>query len=279
MLDELVRRGLAKTAASASGQVRAVLRARIVLLAADGMDNARIAHLCRTSVNTVRKWLGRFIEHGVAGLLDARRSGRPRLYGTEARLEIVAVDDLRAAVPGIDLVAPACRRVVQRPGHLQFAGRRILRDLDVRPAGCADGSPAARTRRSGSLPRRSAACTSPRHPARYGYRSTRRLDAGALAHTPSTACTPERNGVRPGPTCEGSRAEHRAVLLRTARFVQDHLIWEGSEPDPKLRCVMNPQAMGVRRPSLNFVHLHVSAGQDTCLNVVVQLDFPFDLVI
>ncbi len=55
VVGEGTRRRLEKTARSASGQVRAVLRAEIVLLAARGMPNAQIAAACGTSVNTVRK--------------------------------------------------------------------------------------------------------------------------------------------------------------------------------------------------------------------------------
>jgi transposase len=133
VLDEVVRRGLAKTAASASGQVRAVLRARIVLLAADGVDNARIAYLCGTSVNTVRKWRGRFAAHGTAGLLDAHRSGRPRLYGPTARVGIVAV---ATSVPPYPESTWSHRRIAGLLSALGISSSqvgRILRDLDVRP--------------------------------------------------------------------------------------------------------------------------------------------------
>jgi hypothetical protein len=46
------------------------LRARIVLAAARGRDNARIAADLEVSVNTVRKWRGRFAACGLGGLKD-----------------------------------------------------------------------------------------------------------------------------------------------------------------------------------------------------------------
>lgn len=57
----------------------AVKRARIVLLASEGVANTRIAELVDATVVTVLKWRARYEELGIAGLGDADRSGRPRL--------------------------------------------------------------------------------------------------------------------------------------------------------------------------------------------------------
>lgn len=56
----------------------AVMRARIVLAAADGVANERIAEQLQVSKNTVLAWRRRYAERGMAGLADAPRSGRPR---------------------------------------------------------------------------------------------------------------------------------------------------------------------------------------------------------
>jgi transposase-like protein len=56
----------------------AAKRARIVLLAADGVANTRIAELTDATVTTVLSWRGRYEERGIAGLSDAPRPGRPR---------------------------------------------------------------------------------------------------------------------------------------------------------------------------------------------------------
>ena len=53
-------------------------RARIVLLAADGLANTRIAELVGSTVTTVLSWRERYQSGGVEGLADRRRSGRPR---------------------------------------------------------------------------------------------------------------------------------------------------------------------------------------------------------
>jgi transposase len=64
-----------------ASSVRAGLaqRARIVLLAADGMSNTAIADLVGVSRPTVIGWRERYRARGIAGLEDERRPGRPRM--------------------------------------------------------------------------------------------------------------------------------------------------------------------------------------------------------
>jgi hypothetical protein len=71
-LEALVRRRTA--------QQRMVLRARIVLAAAEGEENAAIAERFEVALNTVIKWRKRFFEERMAGLADRKRSGRPRVF-------------------------------------------------------------------------------------------------------------------------------------------------------------------------------------------------------
>ena len=63
-----------------SSSVRAGLaqRARIVLLAAEGLSNTAIAKRVEASRPTVIGWRDRYQAHGLAGLNDEPRSGRPR---------------------------------------------------------------------------------------------------------------------------------------------------------------------------------------------------------
>jgi transposase len=53
-------------------------RARIVLLAADGVSNTEIASRVGVSRPTVIDWRARYQRSGMAGLDDEPRSGRPR---------------------------------------------------------------------------------------------------------------------------------------------------------------------------------------------------------
>ncbi|MHB1535249.1 MAG: helix-turn-helix domain-containing protein [Acidimicrobiales bacterium] len=59
---------------------REVLRARVVLGAADGEQNATMAERFGVALNTVIKWRKRFFEEGMDGLGDRKRSGRPRSF-------------------------------------------------------------------------------------------------------------------------------------------------------------------------------------------------------
>jgi transposase len=74
-----------------TGQVRMVLRARIVLAAADGASNAGIARDVGVCEDTVRKWRRRYAAGRLAGLRDAPRSGRPPRFGPVQRAEVVAL--------------------------------------------------------------------------------------------------------------------------------------------------------------------------------------------
>ncbi|MET8745076.1 IS630 family transposase [Streptomyces sp. NPDC004728] len=55
-------------------------RAAVVLLAARGQGNARIAAETHLHVDTVRTWRGRFAHGGLPALADRKRSGRPARF-------------------------------------------------------------------------------------------------------------------------------------------------------------------------------------------------------
>ncbi len=69
-----------------SGTIRAshVERARIVLAVADGAGTSGAARQCGVSRPTVIKWRDRFIAHGLAGLEDEPRPGRPKTVDDSA---------------------------------------------------------------------------------------------------------------------------------------------------------------------------------------------------
>ena len=70
---------------------RDVIRARIILAAADGAPNAVIAADLGLHVDTVRKWRRRFHHHRLAGLADRPRSGRPRTFTAVQVAEVKAL--------------------------------------------------------------------------------------------------------------------------------------------------------------------------------------------
>ena len=76
MLSAGERTTLKKRVRGAKTAWRDRLRAQIVLAAARGHPNARIAAGLGISVDTVRKWRGRFAARGLDGLADRPRVGR-----------------------------------------------------------------------------------------------------------------------------------------------------------------------------------------------------------
>jgi transposase len=59
-----------------------VFRSRLILrlATADQPSNLQVANEFGCSRNTVMLWRTRFLEHGLVGLQDAPRSGRPRSF-------------------------------------------------------------------------------------------------------------------------------------------------------------------------------------------------------
>jgi len=74
-----------------SGTIEARLakRARIVLLAADGLSNRQIGEIVDLHYNQVGVWRKRYSEYGVAGLGDEERPGRPFVYDHDDVLLLV----------------------------------------------------------------------------------------------------------------------------------------------------------------------------------------------
>ena len=70
-----------------------VIRAKIVLYAADGLENQEIAARLDTTRPIVSKWRKRFFEEGIDGLKERHRSGRPP--------EFSPLDDRGGQGPGL----------------------------------------------------------------------------------------------------------------------------------------------------------------------------------
>jgi transposase len=84
------RQALTRLAHSRTEPAGRVKRAQVVLAAAQGMAVEEIAAQHHVVRNTVYLWLHRFEQHGVAGLKDAARNGRPPAYSREQVGEIIA---------------------------------------------------------------------------------------------------------------------------------------------------------------------------------------------
>ena len=103
VLTEDERDILARRANAASSPHRDVVRARIVLAAADGAANAQIARVLRICEDTVRRWRHRFCGQRVDGLKDRPRSGRPPSFTPVEVAEVKALACSRPADHGLPL--------------------------------------------------------------------------------------------------------------------------------------------------------------------------------
>jgi transposase len=81
--DRATLESLTRSRTAGAGQVE---RARIVLAVADGAGTTGSADLVGVSRPTVIKWRNRFAQHGLAGLDDEPRSGRPKTIDDAAIL-------------------------------------------------------------------------------------------------------------------------------------------------------------------------------------------------
>jgi transposase len=106
------------------------LRCRIVLAAADGENTIDIADRLGCSRGTVSKWRGRFAEHGLDGLHDEPRPGKPRTIGDED-VERVIVKTLEEQPA--NATHWSTRSMAAATGMNQTAVSRIWRAFGLRP--------------------------------------------------------------------------------------------------------------------------------------------------
>jgi transposase len=127
---ELERRVRAHTSSQ-----REAKRARIILLAADGVPGRQIAARVGISEEYVATWRRRFAEEGVDGLRDQRRSGRPRVYGHDDRVRIVATATSASPEPASHWSHAQLAERLADDGVEISASQvgRILADLDIKP--------------------------------------------------------------------------------------------------------------------------------------------------
>jgi len=79
------RRELEDTARKYTSPYKEVIRARIVLYAAEGLQNDAIASRLDTPRQIVSKWRKRFFEERLDGLRDEPRRGRPARFSPQHR--------------------------------------------------------------------------------------------------------------------------------------------------------------------------------------------------
>jgi len=124
------RKTLERLASSWTESYRKVQRARLILLAADGMPNTRIAVEVGLSRAMVVQWRHRFVRERLAGLVDRPRSGRPRVYTEEDRLRVVETACTKKP-PGE--THWSIRSLAKATGVKKDAVHQILRENKLKP--------------------------------------------------------------------------------------------------------------------------------------------------
>ncbi|MFD8219535.1 helix-turn-helix domain-containing protein [Streptomyces sp. NPDC059697] len=112
------RERLKKMAYGHKTEHRLRMRAQVVLHAARGRSNARIARETGLHVDTVCCWRRRFAERGLAGLTDRKRSGRPPAFTPLQTAQVKALACQLPAETGVPLARWSCpelaREAMQR---------------------------------------------------------------------------------------------------------------------------------------------------------------------
>lgn len=105
-------------------------RSRIVLLAAEGLNNTQITERLGVSRPTVTRWRTRFSEHRLDGLIDEPRPGQPRTI-TDEQVEEVIVKTLESAPR--DATHWSTRSMAREVGLTQSAVHRIWKAFGLQP--------------------------------------------------------------------------------------------------------------------------------------------------
>jgi transposase len=137
VLDEKTRVVLERRVRAGTCPQREAMRARIILLAADGVASRRISVEVGMHESHVAMWRQRFLAEGLDGLVDAARSGRPPTYGHDDRVRMAALACLQR--DGDDPVATWTYKELAEECHGAGIGVsesqlwRILDGLDLKP--------------------------------------------------------------------------------------------------------------------------------------------------
>jgi transposase len=107
------REELERRARSYTAPYWQVVRAKVVLLAANGMANSEVAQQVGTSPQVVHRWRKRFCEQGLEALKDRPRSGRPRVFPSQVSVEVKALACQLPATTGAPLSRWSCAELAR----------------------------------------------------------------------------------------------------------------------------------------------------------------------
>lgn len=91
ILSDAERAALEKIARKYTSQYCMVVRAKLVLLASEGLDNEEIGRRLSLPRQVVSKWRRRFFDERLQGLDDRSRIGRPSDFPPEVLIQVKAL--------------------------------------------------------------------------------------------------------------------------------------------------------------------------------------------
>jgi len=122
--------------AERDGAYRVAKRLQAVVLNAEGRTSGELATILKAPRSRVSEWLSHYHEHGVEGLLEGYRSGRPPALTAQQRTELGDLLDRGPVAYGLDhgvWTSPMIAWVIAEefgvqyhPGHV----RKLLHSLD-----------------------------------------------------------------------------------------------------------------------------------------------------
>ena len=123
---ELTR--MARSRTLCAGRVK---RAQLVLLAAEGREAGEIGGGLRLHARTARFWLKRFNAHGLAGLAESERPGRPPVYSADQVGAVIGAALTRPADLGLPFASWTLDRLVAHLGEAKGIAMRRSRAGEI----------------------------------------------------------------------------------------------------------------------------------------------------
>lgn len=130
LLDDEQRAELEEISASQSLPAGFVLRAKIVLLLADGWSYPSVAEKLDTAVRTVGKWKRRFLEDGLDGLETERPGQTPPKLTTKLRARILNATRRK---PRDGSTHWSCRKLAAKLGVSKTMVHRVWQEAGLKP--------------------------------------------------------------------------------------------------------------------------------------------------
>jgi len=115
---------------SGKTEQRLALRAKVILLASEGLSLHNIAEKTGLNWQSCLKWRKRFLEQGLDGLKDKQGRGRPQEISPDERVSVVA---LACTTPPDGSTRWSMRKLAEVTGHGKSTVQKILSEAVIKP--------------------------------------------------------------------------------------------------------------------------------------------------